>query len=69
MVAGLDDLLNACDSWTGNVLIVISAAPTRRDICHLRMLNHNQWGATYSVNGVDLGVPTLWICDVTHDVL
>ena len=33
-----------------------------------KMLHHNQWGATYSVNGVNLGVPTLWICNVTHDV-
>ena len=46
-----------------------SHSPTGRDICHLRMLNHNQWGATYSVNGVNLGVQTLWICNVTHDVL
>ena len=69
MVAGSDDFLNACDSGTGNVIIEMADRPTGRDICHLRMLNHNQWGATYSVNGVDLGVPTLWICNVTHDVL
>ena len=56
------------DSGTGNVIIEMANRPTGRDICHLRMLNHNQWGATYSVNGVDLGVPTLWICNVTHDV-
>lgn len=69
MVAGSDDFLNACDSGTGNVIIELSDCATGRDICHLRMLNHNQWGATYSVNGVDIGVPTLWICNVTHDVL
>lgn len=69
MVAGSDDFLNACDSGTGNVVIEMSDCPSGRDICRLKMLNHNQWGATYSVNGVDLGVLTLWICNVTHDVL
>ena len=49
-------------------------------ICHLKMLDHNQYGATYSVNvrhcevmegpwqSFDPGVQKLWICNVTHDV-
>ena len=81
MVAGSDDFLNACDAGTGNVVIEMSDQPTGYDICHLKMLDHNQYGATYSVNvrhceakegpwqSVDFGVQKLWICNVTHDVL
>ena len=68
MVAGSDDFLNACDGGNGKVMIEMSDCPTGIDICRLRMINHNQWGATYSVNGSNLGVSTLWICNVTHDV-
>ena len=69
MVGGADDFLNACDRGTGKVTIEMTDYPTNRDICRLKMLHHNQWGATYSVNGISLGVPTVWICNVTHDVL
>lgn len=69
MVGGADDFLNACDRGTGKVTIEMTDYPTHRDICHLKMVQHNQWGATYTVNGISLGVPKLWICNVTHDVL
>lgn len=69
MVGGADDFLNACDRGTGKVTIEMTDYPTNRDICRLKMLHHNQWGATYSVHGISLGVPTVWICNVTHDVL
>lgn len=68
MVSGSDDFLNACDKGTGKVMIEMSEHPTGRDLCHLRMINHNQFGATYSVYGINLGVQHLWICNVTHDV-
>ena len=51
------------------VVMELSLEPTGRELCHLKMTSHNQWGATYSVNGGGFGVDTLWICNVTHDVL
>lgn len=69
MVAGSDDFLNACDNGSGEVVMELSLEPTGRELCHLKMTSHNQWGATYSVNGGGFGVDTLWICNVTHDVL
>jgi hypothetical protein len=69
MVAGSDDFLNACDAGTGNVVIDLSDEPTECDVCHLKMVNHNQFGATYEVGGSMFGVARLWICNVTHDVL
>ena len=69
MVYGSDDFLNACDKGSGNVIIEMSDRSSGKEICTLRMIEHDDCGATYSVNGVDLGVPVLWICNVTHDVL
>lgn len=69
MVAGSDDFLDACSQGNSQVIIELSDIQTQNDICELTMLNHNQYGAQYSVSGLELGVPQIWICNVTHDVM
>ena len=78
MVAGSDTFLEIVDRMTNNDGEVYITCSDNNEsgsfMAKLLMKNHNQFGATYILNGPmaekhDAVGYELWICNVTHDVL
>lgn len=74
MVAGADKFLEYISKGKSKVTLELSDIP-RTSSCNayatLFMLKHDYSGATYFVSSRDNNIngETLWICNVTHDVL
>lgn len=74
MVSGSDDFLDYISDGKSEVILHVSKVPTtfsRFAYATLFMLKHNEAGATYQIVSDDdnINAQTLWICNVTHDVL
>lgn len=81
MVSGSDDFLQEIDSrlgGRGEVTLTFSDVHDQAQngpfLAKLNMISHNQWGASYVLDGPlaqqnDAVGFRLWICNVTHDVL
>ena len=74
MVSGADKFLDYVAKGKSEVKIGISTLPSAHSIhayATLYMLKHDSYGATYQIVSKDanINVRTLWICNVTHDVL
>lgn len=66
MVSGADAMLEYLGQGNERVHLVFSnmAMPDYR--FQLKMIHHNQWGATYATNVAE--VPFVWLCNVTKVV-
>lgn len=74
MVAGSDEFLDYVSKGKSEITLEISDIPrvsSRNAYVTLFMLKHDHYGATYFVSSNDnmINGQTLWICNVTHDVL
>lgn len=66
MVAGADDMLDYLSKGANRIHLIFSNAELRDCDFYLKMIHHNQWGATYSTN-VE-AVESAWLCNVTKVV-
>ena len=74
MVCGADTFLDYVAKGKSEVNVGISTTPTVHSIyadATLYVLKHDSHGATYQIVSKDphIDTRTLWICNVTHDVL
>lgn len=74
MVSGSDEFLEYISKGKSKITLNISNVPrswSRNAYATLFMLKHDNSGATYYVSSSDdkINGKTLWICNVTHDVL
>lgn len=71
MINGADVFLESVSNGKPEVTLTFSRKPINDYQYHLSVKSHNQWGATYSVEGKDLSAPvdTLWLCNVMHTVM
>lgn len=74
MVSGSDKFLDYISKGKLEVTLKISTVPrywSRDALMTLFMLKHDNGGATYHISSKDdkINGQTLWICNVTHDVL
>lgn len=74
MVCGADEFLDHIAKGKSEVKIGISITPSVDSIsayATLYMLKHDQHGAVYQIASRDprINARTVWICNVTHDVL
>lgn len=74
MVSGADEFLDYIAKGKSKVKIGISITPNAHSSFAnetLFLLKHDQFGATYHITSSDenIDTKTLWICNVTHDVL
>lgn len=74
MVSGSDAFLEYISEGKSEVTITMEITPNRHTYdadAVLYQLKHDTHGATYHVTSFDeqLDCQTLWICNVTHDVL
>ncbi len=67
MVEGADTLLEFLANDHSRVALTISTELDIESIIHLKMIEHNSYGATYVLNSDP--EETVWLCNVTHDVL
>jgi hypothetical protein len=66
MVAGADDMLDYLSKGANRIHLIFSNAELKDSDFYLKMIHHNQWGATYSTNVES--VETAWLCNVTKVV-
>ncbi|MFY7797331.1 MAG: DUF6717 family protein [Bacteroidia bacterium] len=66
MVSGADAMLEYLGQGNERVHLVFSNMAMTDYRFQMKMIHHNQWGATYSTN-VD-AVPFVWLCNVTKVV-
>ena len=66
MVEGADTLLEFLADGHDRVALIVNTTATPKAFMHLKMIHHNECGATYCM-GSD-PEDTVWLCNVTHDV-
>jgi hypothetical protein len=66
MVSGADTMLDYLSDRQPRVTLTFSNIEHALSRFHLRMIHHNQWGATYATNVAE--VPFVWLCNVTKVV-
>ena len=66
MVEGADALLEFLADGHDRVALIVNTTATPKALMHLKMIHHNECGATYCM-GSD-PEDTVWLCNVTHDV-
>ena len=67
MVEGADVLLDFLSDQHDRISLTVSTTAVSPYLIHLKMVEHNSIGATYMLG--DDPDDTIWICNVTHDVL
>ncbi|NBT16576.1 MAG: hypothetical protein EBS95_09565 [Chitinophagia bacterium] len=66
MVSGADTMLDYLSDGQPRVMLTFSNMEPAVARFHLRMIHHNQWGATYATSVAE--VPFVWLCNVTKVV-
>lgn len=66
MVAGADDMLDHLSKGAARINLIFSNAEIKGYDFRLKMIHHNQWGATYSTNVEE--IESAWLCNVTKVV-
>lgn len=66
MVSGADTMLEYLGEGSPRVTLTFSNMETASARFQLKIIKHNQWGATYATN-VN-AVPFVWLCNVTKVV-
>jgi hypothetical protein len=66
MVSGADSMLDFLGEGDPRITLTFSNMEPQRSRFRLKMIHHNQWGATYSTNVTE--VPFVWLCNVTKVV-
>ena len=67
MVEGADVLLDFLSNNHDRITLTVSTTALSTYLLHLKMIEHNNIGATYMLGNDP--EDTVWLCNVTHDVL